>query len=128
MILKSRSFTIAGLIALLLGGALWTVPAATAKTPFDGDWSVLIVTDSGDCDRAYRYAVRIADGNVSYPDQSVDISGHINPRGQVSVSVKAGDQYASGSGQISGNSGSGNWNGYSLTSRCSGHWQAQRRG
>ncbi len=56
--------------ACALGGALWavtlalpwTATPAQARGPYDGNWSVLIVTDSGSCDRAYRYALRIADG------------------------------------------------------------------
>jgi hypothetical protein len=127
MTLKSRSFIVAGLIALLLGGVLWAVPTATARTPFDGNWSVLIVTDSGNCDRAYRYALHINDGNITYPDSTINISGHLNASGRVHVNVRAGEQYASGSGQISGDSGSGDWSGHSSTSRCSGHWEAQRR-
>jgi hypothetical protein len=128
MTLKSGSFFVTGLIACLLGGVLWTAPAATARTPFDGNWSVLIVTDSGNCDRAYRYALRIANGRITYPDQSIAISGHLNAHGHVRVSITAGGQYASGTGQISGDSGAGNWRGYSSTSQCSGHWEAERRG
>src|SRR5690242_14876931 len=39
-----------------------TVPASTpasARSNFDGTWSVLIVTQKGSCDRAYRYPVKI---------------------------------------------------------------------
>jgi hypothetical protein len=125
---KSRSFIVAGLIAFLLGGAFWTAPAATAHTPFDGNWSVLIVTDSGNCDRAYRYALHIANGRITYPDHSIAISGHVNARGYVHVTLNAGGQTASGSGQISGDSGAGSWNGHSSTSQCAGHWEAERRG
>ena len=52
--------------ACVLGGAFlalttalpWTATLAQARGPFDGTWSVLIVTDSGSCDRAYRYALQ----------------------------------------------------------------------
>ena len=46
-----------------------TVPAsapAAAKSNFDGQWSVLIVTQKGQCDRAYRYPVKIENGSVGY--------------------------------------------------------------
>jgi hypothetical protein len=125
---KSRSFFFVGLITLVLGGALCTAPAATARSQFDGNWSVLIVTDSGNCDRAYRYALHIANGGITYPDQSIAISGHVSARGRVHVNVDAGGQYASGSGRISGDTGAGTWSGHSSTSQCSGHWQAERRG
>ena len=46
--------------------ALGALPnTASAQRGFDGQWSVLIVTESGTCDRAYRYGVTIRSGNVS---------------------------------------------------------------
>src|SRR3954467_14369750 len=44
--------------------AFSTVPASPSpmsapKPSFDGSWSVLIVTEKGKCDRAYRYPVKI---------------------------------------------------------------------
>ena len=53
-----RSVILAGLAALFVTAWLCTSPHAMARTPFDGAWSVLIVTDRGTCDRAYRYALR----------------------------------------------------------------------
>ena len=123
-----RRVILAGLVAVLAAGSLWKAPAVMAHTPFDGTWSVLIVTDAGTCDRGYRYALRIANGRISYPNQSFDISGHVDARGRVIVSVGAGQQHASGSGQLSGDSGEGTWSGRSAISQCSGHWEAERRG
>lgn len=122
-----RSLIAAGLAAMILAG-LWASPHAIARTPYDGAWSVLIVTDSGTCDRAYRYALRIADGRVYYDDPSFNVSGSVNARGQVHVGVSAGGQSANGYGRLSGNYGEGSWSGRSSTSQCSGHWEAERRG
>jgi hypothetical protein len=108
--------------------APWTAPAAVAGTPFDGRWSVLIVTDAGNCDRAYRYALNIVNGRITYDDPSFNISGHVDTRGHVRVSVGAGGERAIGTGELSGDSGGGLWTGYSSTSACSGHWEAERRG
>jgi len=116
------------LAAAMLGLPLWVASAAVARTPYDGSWSVLIVTDSGTCDRGYRYALNINNGIVSYGDPSFNVSGRVAPSGNVRVTVAAGGSYASGSGRLYGNSGAGTWSGYSPTSRCSGHWQAERRG
>jgi hypothetical protein len=99
-----------------------------ARTPFDGAWSVLIVTDQGTCDRTYRYALRIADGRVTYDDPSFTVSGGVEPSGRVRVGVSAGGQSASGYGRLNGNYGEGSWSGRSSTSQCSGHWQAEHRG
>ena len=129
--IRQRSITPTMFIALTLATlatSLWTAPAANARASFDGRWSVLIVTDAGTCDRAYRYALDIVNGRVTYNDPSFDVSGHVDARGRVSVSVSAGGERASGTGELSGDSGSGRWKGYSSTSACSGHWEAERRG
>jgi hypothetical protein len=115
-------------IALMLAAAPSTAPAAIARMSFDGKWSVLIVTDDGNCDRAYRYALNIVNGRITYDDPSFNISGHVDTRGHVRVSVGAGGERAIGTGELSGDSGGGLWTGYSSTSACSGHWEAERRG
>ena len=95
-----RSLIPAVLVAIL--GGLWASQHAIAGTSYDGAWSVLIITDHGTCDRAYRYALRIADGRVYYDDPSFNVSGNVNARGQVHVGVDAGGQSANGYGQLSG--------------------------
>lgn len=136
------------LAALLVAGFCMTAPAV-ARAPkkpvaaaarstqpasekaisrFDGRWSVLIVTDAGTCDRAYRYAIHISNGKILYGDSGVDLSGHVAPNGQVEVGVNFGEQRAIGTGQLSADFGQGQWTGHSTSSRCSGHWEAERRG
>ena len=122
-----RSVIVAGLSALLAAAWLWASPSAVASTRFDGAWSVLIVTDQGTCDRAYRYALRIADGRVYYDDPSFSVSGGVDGAGRVQVGLSAGGQSANGYGRLSGNYGEGSWSVHSSTSQCSGHWQAERR-
>jgi len=122
-----RSVIVAGLSALLAAAWLWASPSAVASTRFDSAWSVLIVTDQGTCDRAYRYALRIADGRVYYDDPSFSVSGGVDGAGRVQVGLSAGGQSANGYGRLSGNYGEGSWSGHSSTSQCSGHWQAERR-
>jgi hypothetical protein len=119
----------------LIAGAvmLATTLSAGARTPsgqrsFDGSWSVLIVTDYGSCERAYRYGLQISNGRVFYQGGSgVDISGRVSPRGQVSVQVRQGDQQATGTGRLSETSGGGRWSGASPNQQCGGHWEAERR-
>jgi hypothetical protein len=118
-------------LVLIATASAWGARQATADR-FDGRWSVLIITDSGSCDRAYRYGVEISGGHVFYnsgaggPD--VSISGQVDPRGRVSVSVRSGESAAYGSGRLSGATGGGTWQGTSQSSRCSGRWQAEREG
>jgi hypothetical protein len=122
------------LAAALLSVPFWAAAAAVTAAPapavsqFDGTWSVSIVTDSGECDRGYRYALHIANGKITYDNPSFDISGQVNPRGQVRVVVKAGSQQAIGTGRLSRDYGVGTWSGGSPTSQCAGHWEAERRG
>jgi hypothetical protein len=103
-------------------------PAKSAPMSFDGGWSVLIVTDTGSCDRAYRYSVRISDGRVYYEGAAgVDISGRVTRNGRVNVQVRQGDQQATGTGSLSADSGEGSWRGASPDQQCAGHWTAERR-
>jgi hypothetical protein len=122
-------FIARGAASLLVISALSLAAAAPAKAQrFDGNWSVLIITQSGDCDRAYRYGVRITGGQVRYAgDASVEFTGTVGNDGRVSVTVRAGSQSASGTGRLSGNSGGGTWSGSSPNNRCSGTWEAERR-
>jgi len=102
--------------------------ARSIQPSFDGRWSVLIITDAGSCDRSYRYGVVVSRGRISYAgDSSVMISGGVDPRGNVSVSLHYGQSAAQGSGRLSGSDGGGRWQGASSGTRCSGRWLAERR-
>jgi hypothetical protein len=100
----------------------------TARTRFDGLWSVSIVTQQGSCDRSYRYPVAITNGvvqqAVNQSDASVAIAGRVSGSGAVAVSVRSGDQFARGSGRLNAVSGQGQW--LSPTSGCAGYWVAER--
>jgi len=125
--LRRSIFAAALLLSLPLSVA--SAPSvAVARTPYDGQWSVSIITDAGTCDRAYRYALRIENGRVYYDDPSFDISGRVSANGQVTVIVRHGEQQAVGSGRLSRDAGAGVWRGRSPGSQCSGHWEAERRG
>jgi hypothetical protein len=106
-----------------------TSARAAAPSAFNGTWSVLIVTDKGSCDRAYRYPVRVANGRVSYAGQAdFDVAGHVSSNGAVNVTVSKGSQRARGSGRLSNTSGYGTWRGGSGENSCSGSWTAEKRG
>ena len=97
-----------------------------ARPSFDGNWSVLIVTERGTCDRAYRYPVRISGGSVGYAGQaSFNVSGRVGGNGAVTVTVSRGSQSATGSGMLSSTDGSGRWR--AASGECSGTWTAERR-
>jgi hypothetical protein len=115
-----------GVLASLCLGGLPNM--ASAQRAFDGQWSVLIVTQRGTCDRAYRYGISIRGGRVYYDGGVVNFSGRVAPNGAVSVRVSSGSGSASGTGRLSRNRGQGNWSGQSGGNRCSGYWTAERRG
>jgi hypothetical protein len=121
----NRSFNRAALaLAISFAGALGAARPATAAPSFDGVWSVVIMTEKGTCDRAYRYPVRISNGEVQNDGPSlVNVSGRVGGNGAVKVLVSAGDQSATGTGRLSGKIGGGQWSG----GECAGHWQAERR-
>ena len=109
--------------------ALSAVPAAapaSARISYDGLWSVLIVTQKGTCDRAYRYPVKIEHGAVGYAGSaSFIVSGKVGDNGAVTVTVARGSQSASGTGRMSATDGAGIWTAGS--GECSGTWSAERR-
>jgi hypothetical protein len=100
---------------------------ATGADAFDGNWSVVITTQNGDCDPSLRYGVRIADGQVFNNGASiVDIRGRVAPDGLVRVDVQSGNQWASGSGRLEPAGGGGMWSGQGSAGFCTGTWVAQR--
>jgi hypothetical protein len=102
--------------------------ARPAVRAFDGDWSVLIQTREGNCDPAYRYGVRIENGEIlNAGDEPVALEGRVAPSGAVRVSVSAGNQAAQGAGRLSRTSGSGSWRGQGSLGVCAGTWVAERR-
>ena len=123
---QKRNFNRAALalIALSFAGALGAVAPAAATPNYDGLWSVVIVTEKGTCDRAYRYPVRISNGAVQNDGPSlVNVSGKVGGNGAITVLVSAGDKSASGTGKLSGKAGGGKWSG----AGCGGRWEAERR-
>ena len=121
----------ASALAALAILAISSVPAAPApiaagKASYDGTWSVLIVTQQGKCDRAYRYPVRISNGLVGYAGEaSFNVSGNVGANGAVTVTVSRGSQSAKGTGHMSDTDGSGTW--VAGSGDCSGTWTAERR-
>jgi hypothetical protein len=114
-------------VLLVLAIPLTGAARPSQHASFDGRWTVVIITDAGTCDRAYRYPVRIAGGRIFYDgDTGVVVSGGVDTRGRVSVQLHYGQSIAQGSGRLSGDNGEGSWSGASSSSRCSGRWEAER--
>ncbi len=118
-----RSMLIVTLAALGLASA--HLPSQAAARSYDGEWSVVIYTLKGDCNRALRYSLRIANGRVQQAESSYQAAGVVASNGAVRVVVAEGGRSANGSGRLMGNSGRGWWR--TDTGECSGQWTAERR-
>ena len=94
---------------------------AVAQSPYDGLWQVTVVTKTGSCDAQTSSTLTVQDGKVTAP--GADISGSVGREGLVRVSIHG----AYANGQLSGNAGSGKWNGASAGIACSGRWEASRQ-
>jgi hypothetical protein len=117
--------------ALAITGALLlaSTPSDAARRPasrssYDGQWSVAIYTQRGDCG-AVRAALRIIGGRVYAVDQSYQANGAVGAGGAIRVTVASGGRSASGSGRLSRTTGSGRWR--SSGGECLGTWSAERR-
>jgi hypothetical protein len=105
---------------LIAAAALVSVPAS-AQSPYDGLWNVTVVTKAGSCDPQTSSTLTVQDGKVTAP--GADVSGSVGREGLVRVSIHG----AYANGQLSGNAGSGKWNGASAGIPCSGRWEASRQ-
>jgi len=124
MTFSHNTFRRTTLAALLGLGVVAASAPVQATSNFDGKWSVVVVTEKGDCDRAYRYPIDIRGQNlVNAGNASFDISGKVAGDGAVAVHIAYGDKSASGSGRLSGTFGQGSWSG----GACAGTWTAERR-
>ena len=130
-----RSFYRA-ILAVMVGALLaasTTMPTDAARrypapsAAFDGLWSVSIMTQYGDCNRGYRYPLRIVDGYVTKADDDATyaIAGAVARSGAIGVTVSGGGQTATGIGRLTRTSGRGVW--HTSNGECSGNWTAQRR-
>jgi BA14K-like protein len=111
--------------ALLLAGLTIADPAL-ARSPYDGAWSVTVMTRGGACEPTSRYGVQISNGIVTAGGGGAAVQGRVSPGGGVNVSVQSGGQWANGAGHLNLARGSGVWRGQGSAGACRGTWVAQR--
>jgi hypothetical protein len=115
-----RSTRIAFIFAASISACALAAPAF-AQSPYDGNWQVTIMTKTGSCEPTASSMLTVADGRITAP--GANVSGTIGREGLVRVSING----AYANGQLSGNAGSGKWNGASAGIPCSGRWEASRQ-
>ena len=105
--------------SFLASSAILAAVPVSAQTPYDGLWQVTVVTKTGSCDAQSTSTLTVSDGKIS----GGPVSGSVGSGGLVRVQING----AYAAGQLSGNSGSGKWNGASAGVPCSGRWEASRQ-
>ena len=126
--MRIREFRTCIVIFFLALACIVVAVPGYARTDFDGDWNIFIVTREGPCDASLRYGVKVADGTVINDGGSIAmVQGRVTPRGTVRVLVRSGSQWANGSGHLSRNHGNGIWRGQGTSGTCAGTWVAGRR-
>jgi len=119
----SRSILALTIASTTIGAS---VPSnAAGRSIYDGQWSVEILTQRGDCDRSLRYSLRIIDGHVQADDQRYQVEGAVAPSGAIRVVVAEAGRSASGIGHLTRDRGRGQWR--TSTNECAGEWVAARR-
>jgi hypothetical protein len=120
-----RKFTTAHLVLARVGLcllALAATPAAASSEPFDGSWSVKIVTQKGTCDSGATVPIRVTNGSIASDLSIVKVSGQVASNGSLRVNVGHGLEQANGVGRLTDDAGSGTWKG----GLCSGTWTAAK--
>ena len=105
-------------------GCVTAFNPACARTRYESNWSVLIVTQRGACEPAFRYGVQIVNGAVSSDTEGVATEDEF--LWAVRVVVRAGNEWTDGSGRLSGNRCGGVWRGEGASGDCDGIWTAER--
>ena len=119
--MRNERIRLAFFASALIAATGFTAAPAAAQSPYDGLWNVTVVTKTGSCEPQTSSTLTVTDGKVTAP--GADVSGSVGREGLVRVSIHG----AYANGQLSGNAGSGKWNGASAGIACSGRWEASRQ-
>ncbi len=114
--------------ATVAAAALTQATYLRAATKYDGAWSIVIVTKTGPCDRAYHFSGQITNGLIIYdgPGGPVDFVGRVKSSGAAFVRITSGSNYATGRGRLRVARGNGVWHGRGRNGYCTGTWSAAR--
>lgn len=119
-------------LAFAVGFGLALAVPAHAATPskFDGRWSIEVITEQGTCDKAYRYAVNIQNGEPKYAGrEEIVVNGRIAGDGHINGSIAYQENRADVVGALqAAGMGAGTWKYEGARSTCTGRWNAERRG
>ena len=101
--------------------------AALGPSPFDGSYSVDVVTQDGDCKDSH-WTVVVANAqiaSVAPNNDHITATGLIEDDGTVSMTFRGGDNhFVHVGGTVKGRAGKGAWSAPTLL--CGGVWRAQK--
>ena len=86
---NARRSVVAGAVLIGMASGLVSHSPAHAALPnkHDGRWSIEVITEKGDCDRAYRYSVLVENGAARYAgSEPITVSGRVASNGAVNGS------------------------------------------
>lgn len=94
---------------------------ATARTDFDGYWSVEARVVDGECG-ASTFASQVSGGAVTFAGFGATAKGAIGRNGHLRASITDGENVVVAKGALRGAVGSGSWS----SPKCAGRWTARR--
>ena len=117
-------------LALATAIAILCAVSTAFAAPFDGSWSMLVVTTKGHCGKI-PVGLGIKGGRMystrgSFVFHPIQLSGRVSASGQVKLVGVAGPRIAHGTGRFSRSEGRGIWTGTGPSGVCSGVWSAIR--
>lgn len=118
-------------LSAALGMLCLAPPAAAAPgSPYDGAWTMFVVTTNGHCG-TIKVGLAIAGGRISstsgkFVFRKINLAGLIHRSGQTRINAVAGPRQAKGTGRFTRARGSGKWSGTGPSGVCSGVWTAVR--
>jgi len=113
-------------LAAGIAAAAAAAVSALASTKYDGQWSVVVYTTSGQCDPSYRFSGQISNGEISYAYGSLEVSGHVEANGAAYVRVRSAQGHGEAHGRMTASRGGGTWRGQGPDGACAGTWMATR--
>jgi hypothetical protein len=120
------AFAVTTVFALLCLAA----PATASPSPYDGSWSMVLVTTNGHCG-VIKMGMAVNGGHISatsgkFVAHAIQLAGIIYGSGQTKINGVAGPRQAKGIGRFTKAKGSGKWDGTGPSGVCSGYWVADR--
>ena len=117
-------------LALSAAVTFFSFAALAKPAPFDGAWSMMLVTTNGHCGKI-KIGMAVTGGRISatsgkFVMHKIALAGRISASGATKINGVAGPRQAISTGRFTRSKGVGKWNGTGPSGVCSGVWTAVR--